>query len=47
MDHFFRNIDEKKQEAFMEVLEQMVETLRPEVGKQGEIVEENDEYEQI
>ena len=46
MDHFFRNIDEKKQEAFMEVLEQMVETLRPEVGKQGEIAEENEEFDQ-
>ena len=29
MDHFFRNIDEKKQQIFLEVLEQMVETLQP------------------
>jgi len=31
MDHFFRNIDPKKQQIFLEVLEQMVETLQPDV----------------
>ena len=43
MDHFFRNIDEKKQQIFLEVLEQMVETLQPdteqEAGEQAELEE--------
>ena len=42
MDHFFRNIDEKKQQIFLEVLEQMVETLQPEVEEQAAEFEKED-----
>ena len=35
MDHFFRSVDPKKQQIFLEVLEQMVETLQPEVEEQA------------